>query len=166
MNQLKQNWKGEADTESWKALFVETPSPVRGGKWSIRVCAGMAEERWKSVWLQSLGSPPPMFDPVFRSAGCPRTAQRAKATIRALALRRGQNGFHKLRTIGKGAHTCRKTQKCTCGRSSYMYSAQNIQRTRILPLFYLLQYSIDISPFSLLSLSLKFYILVQKVLNA
>lgn len=96
-NQLKQNSKRETDRDfTQKALLVETPSPCAEGKWNIRVCAGMAEKRWKSVWLQSLRSPPPVFDPVSWSAGCPRTAQRAKAMVRVLAWRRGQSGFHKL----------------------------------------------------------------------
>lgn len=82
---------------------VHSESSLRGdslpcvwGKMKHWGCAGMAEKRWKSAWLQSLRSPPPMFDPVFRSAGCPRAAEKAKAVVRALAWRRGQNGFHKL----------------------------------------------------------------------
>lgn len=67
-NQLKWNLKKrEADGEfTQKALFVDTPPPPSArGKWNIRVCAGMAEQRWKSVWLRSLRSPPPAFDPVY-----------------------------------------------------------------------------------------------------
>lgn len=51
----------------------------------------MAEERWKSVSLQSLRSPPTMFDPVFR---LPREHW-AEASVRARGGRRGQSGFHK-----------------------------------------------------------------------
>lgn len=93
----------------------------------------MAEKRWKSVWLQSLRSPPPVFDPVSWSAGCPRTALKAKAMVRALAWRRGQSGFHKLQTYPqrctrmqkhtitltcKGSHgTCVRPEAVSTGRS-------------------------------------------------
>lgn len=92
------------------SLRGDPPSPVRGGKWSIWVRAGMTEVRWNSVWLQSLRSPPSVFDPVFRSAGFQRTAPRAGATAGALAWRRGPGSSHKLRTYPQ---RCAHIQKHT-----------------------------------------------------